>query len=195
MRKKREIQEVNASSMADMAFLLLIFFIVTTHISTDKGLAGRLPPPVQEDQTIENIEVNKRNVLMVFINEDNLLTVNDKQTDVRRLKEKVKEFVANVNDDPDMPEKTVEDVPFFGEYPTMKKHIISLQNDRKTKYQAYISVQNELIAAYRELRDELAMKKFGTSFANLDEERQKAIRKIYPQNISETEPKKEGGSE
>ncbi len=195
MGKKREIQEINASSMADIAFLLLIFFLVTTSMATDKGLARQLPPPVPADQKIEDkdIDIKKRNIMIVLVNSNNLLMVNNEVMDVRRLKEKAKEFIANKNDDPDMPEKIIEDIPFFGQYPTMKSHVISLQNDRGTEYQAYIGVQNELMAAYRELRDELARNKFGSTFADLDEERRKAIQKIYPQNISEAEPKNYGG--
>jgi len=195
MRRKREIQEINASSMADIAFLLLTFFLVTTSMMTDKGLARQLPPPVPADRKAETVDVKKRNILVLSINNNNILTVNNEVTDVRQLKNKVKEFVANKSDDPDMPEKTVENVPFFGEYPTTKSHIISLQSDRETEYQAYISVQNELMTAYRELRDELAHSKFGTSFSDLDEERKKAIQKVYPQNISEAEPTNNGGSE
>jgi biopolymer transport protein ExbD len=192
MGKKRDIQEINASSMADIAFLLLIFFLVTTSMATDKGLARRLPPPVPKEQEKPD-EVNKRNILIVLINSNNLLMVNNEQIDIRKLREKAKEFIANKNNDPSMPEKITEEVPFFGQYPTMKKHVISLQNDRGTEYQAYIAVQDELVAAYRELRDELARNKFGSSFADLDEERKKAIQTIYPQNISEAEPRNYGG--
>jgi len=195
MRRKREIQEINASSMADIAFLLLTFFLVTTSMVTDKGLARQLPPPVPDGLEAKDIDVKKRNILIIVIDGDNRLTVNNEITDVRQLKNKVKEFIANKNNDPDLPEKTTEKVPFLGEYPTTKSHIISLQSDRKTEYQAYISVQNELMTAYRELRDELSRSKFGTSFAELDVERKKAIQKVYPQNISEAEPKSYGGTE
>ena len=91
-----------------------------------------------------------------------------------------------------MPEKTQKNVDFFGTTLVNDKHVISLQNDRGSSYQAYISVQNELVAAYNELRDELAEQKFGTTYAELNDDQQKAIREIYPQRISEAEPKKYG---
>jgi biopolymer transport protein ExbD len=194
MRKKREIHEVNASSMADIAFLLLTFFLMTASMGTDRGLARQLPPPIPPDQKEEIIDINRRNILMVLINSNNDLMVNDKMMDIRHLRSKAKEFIANRNDDPHMPEKTMEDVPFFGEVYTMSKHVISLQNDRGTEYQAYISVQNELMAAYRELRDELARNKFGISFADLDDDRKRAVQRIYPLNISEAEPRNYGGT-
>ena len=104
----------------------------------------------------------------------------------------VKEFIANVANAEHMPEKTQKNVEFFGTYLVNDKHVISLQNDRGSSYQAYISVQNELVAAYNELRDELAEQKFGTTYAELNDDQQKAIREIYPQRISEAEPKKYG---
>ena len=193
-KKKREIHEVNASSMADIAFLLLTFFLMTASMGTDKGIARQLPPPILEGQEVSDVNVNRRNILIVLINSNNLLMVNSELMDVHHLRHKAKEFIANRNDDPNMPERIMEEVPFFGQVLTTAKHVISLQNDRGTEYQAYMTVQNELMAAYRELRDELARNKFGSSFADLDEERKKAIQKIYPQNISEAEPRNYGGA-
>jgi len=192
MKKKREIHEVNASSMADIAFLLLTFFLMTASMGTESGLARQLPPPVPDDTVVD--EVNRRNILMVLVNSNNQLMVNNELMDVRNLRAKAKEFITNRHDDPDMPERIAEEVPFFGEVSITSKHVISLQNDRGTEYQAYMTVQNELMAAYRELRDELARSKFGISFADLDEDRKRAIQKIYPQNISEAEPRNYGGA-
>ncbi len=109
--------------------------------------------------------------------------------DIRR---KAKEFIANPMDDSKMPEKHPMNVPFFGDMMVTKNHVISLSCDRGTSYQAYISVQNELVAAYNELRDETAQQKWGKNYADLDEVQQEAIRKIYPQKISEAEPKSYG---
>ena len=92
-----------------------------------------------------------------------------------------------------MPEKVEVDVPYFGKQMVTKNHVISLQNDRGTEYQAYIDVQNEIAAAYNELRDDLSRQKFGKIFMELDEEQQKAVQQIYPQKISEAEPKNYGG--
>ena len=161
MGSKRKTPGINGSSSADIAFMLLIFFLITTSMDTDKGLARRLPPPVPKDQKKNDVDVNKRNLVVVLINSSK-------------------------------PEKVEEDVPFFGKVMTAKKHVISLQNDRGTEYQAYISVQNELAKAYNELRDDISRKKFGKLFADLDEDQQKAVQQIYPQKISEAEPKNYG---
>ena len=92
-----------------------------------------------------------------------------------------------------MPEKHAKHLPFFGDVMITEKHVISVQNDVGTSYKAYIDVQNELVAAYNELRDELGKAKFGKTYAQCDEDEQKAIREYYPQKISEAEPKKYGG--
>ena len=189
-RKKRKVPAMNATSSADIAFMLLIFFLITTSMDTDKGLARRLPPPVPKDQKKNDVDVNKRNLVVVLINSSNQILFNGEPTDIKQLKDKVKEFIDNPYNDANKHEKVEEDVEFFGKVMTAKKHVISLQNDRGTEYQAYISVQNELAKAYNELRD--VRKKFGKAFADLDEEQQKAVQQIYPQKISEAEPKNYG---
>lgn len=190
---KRKCPEINASSMADIAFLLLIFFLVTTTMSVDKGLSRRLPAPLPENMEKQSVEVNKRNTFIVLLNSNNQLLVQGEFLNVKDLREKAKVFIKNEFNDPNMPVKKPMDVEFFGTVEVTKDHIISLQNDRMTQYQAYIEVQNELVAAYNELRDELSRAKFGMAYESLDEERQKAIQKIYPQKISEAEPKNYGG--
>ena len=191
---KRKCPEINASSMADIAFLLLIFFLVTTTMSVDKGLSRRLPAPLPENMEKQSVEVNKRNTFIVLLNSNNQLLVQGEFLNVKDLREKAKVFIKNEFNDPNMPVKKPMDVEFFGTVEVTKDHIISLQNDRMTQYQAYIEVQNELVAAYNELRDELSRAKFGMAYESLDEERQKAIQKIYPQKISEAEPKNYGGN-
>ncbi len=193
MGSKRKTPGINGSSSADIAFMLLIFFLITTSMDTDKGLARRLPPPVPKDQKKnEQVDVNKRNLVVVLINSSNQVLFNGEPTDIKQLKDKVKEFIDNPYNDANKPEKVEEDVEFFGKVMTAKKHVISLQNDRGTEYQAYISVQNELAKAYNELRDVVSRKKFGKAFADLEEDQQKAVQQIYPQKISEAEPKNYG---
>ena len=193
-RKKRKVPAMNATSSADIAFMLLIFFLITTSMDTDKGLARRLPPPVPKDQKKnEEMDIKKRNILVVLINSNNQILCNNEFIDIKQLIEKVRNFIENPYNDEHMPEKTEVDVPFFGKQMVTKNHVISLQNDRGTEYQAYIDVQNELAAAYNELRDEVSRKKFGKAFADLDEDQQKAVQMIYPQKISEAEPKNYGG--
>ena len=108
-------------------------------------------------------------------------------------REKAKEFIVNPYDDEKLPEKHRKNIPLLGDCMITEKHVISVQNDVGTSYKAYIDVQNELVAAYNELRDELGKAKFGKTYAQCDEDEQKAIREYYPQKISEAEPKKYGG--
>jgi len=189
---KRDVQEVNAGSMADIAFLLLIFFLVTTTMDTDSGLARKLPPPVPEDEEPPP-PIKDRNVFEVLINAQNRLLVNGEPMDITDLRDEAKVFIENPTDDPTLPEKEEKEIDYFGTIP-VTKGVISLQNDRGTQYQMYLSVQNELAAAYNELRDELAQEKFGKDFDKLEDDKQEAIRDIYPQKISEAEPKNVGGN-
>lgn len=189
---KRKCPEVNSSSTADIAFLLLIFFLITTSMDTDRGLARRLPEPPQDEQKKEDIKLKERNVLPIFLNFQDALMVGNDYLNVEQLRERAKEFIANPNNDETLPEKVTEEVEFFGSVQITKKHVISLRCDRGSSYKAYIAVQNELVAAYNELRNELAQEKWGKNYADLDEDQQKAVRKIYPQVISEAEPKKYG---
>ena len=189
---KRKVPDINSSSTADIAFLLLIFFLITTSMDTDRGLARLLPPP-PEDQDQQNTDkIKERNILQVYLNKDDALMCGNDYISIDQLRDKAKEFIANVNNAEHMPEKTQKNVEFFGTCMVNDKHVISLQNDRGTSYQAYISVQNELVAAYNELRDELAEQTFGVKYAELNDAQQKAVREIYPQRISEAEPKKFG---
>ena len=194
-RKKRSMPGINSSSTADIAFMLLIFFLTTTSMDTDRGLARRLPqPPDPNQKQQENIIVKERNVLQVRINKDDQLMVGSEYMDIKQLRAKAKEFVANPSDDANLPEKHLKNIPLLGgDCMITEKHVISVQNDVGTSYQAYIDVQNELVAAYNELRNELAEEKFGKAYAECSEDEQKAIRDFYPQKISEAEPKKYGG--
>ena len=189
---KRKVPDINSSSTADIAFLLLIFFLITTSMDTDRGLARRLPPPPEQEQQKDDIKLKERNVLQVSLNMNDQLMCGDDYVTVDQLRDKAKEFIANPNNDEKMPEKKPVNVPFFGNTMVTTNHVISLRCDRGSTYQAYISVQNELVAAYNELRDELAESKFGKKYVDLGEDEQAAIREIYPQKISEAEPRKYG---
>ncbi len=193
MKKQREVQEINASSMADISFLLLVFFLVSTSMATDEGLSRQLPPPIRKEQKIEKVDIKPRNIMTILVNSNDELMVNGNVISLNELKEKAKEFIANPSDDPSLPEKETIQVPYFGNYAVTKQHVISLQNDRGTDYWAYIAVQNELVAAYDELRNEISKSKFGKNFDDLDSDEQSAVKKIYPQKISEAEPKNYGG--
>lgn len=194
---KRKVQEINASSMADISFLLLIFFLVTTTMAVDKGLSRQLPPPLPPDMEKPEVEIKQRNIFVVLVNSNDELLVQGEPLDIRNLKEKAKDFILNASNSETLPEVVAVQVDFGdGEETVMttKNHIISLQNDRGTHYQKYIEVQNELAAAYNEIREDYARAKFNMSYEELSEDQQKGVQKVYPQKISEAEPKNYGGS-
>ncbi|MCD6660606.1 MAG: biopolymer transporter ExbD [Lentimicrobium sp.] len=188
----RKVPEINAGSMADISFLLLIFFLVTTTMDVDSGIVRRLPPPPEKDAEIP--EVKERNIFNILVNKNDRLFIDNRWGDIRTLKAETKEFLANPSNREDLSEKKLEDIPFLGEYP-VSKGIISLKNDRGTSYEMYIQVQNELTAAVNELRDELSKQKFGKSFSELtDQDVISAIQKAIPMPISEAEPEDIGGT-
>lgn len=189
----RKLGEINASSMADISFLLLIFFLVTTSMNVSTGLTRRLPPPLPPDQKPQDIDIKKRNIFVVKINSMNQLLVQGEELNIRELKDKAKEFIKNEANDPHLPEKTMKNFDLIGNIEYTKDHVISVQNDVDTQYQAYIDVQNELVAAYNELRNELSQEKFGKKFDELTELQQDEVQTVYPQKISEAEPKNYGG--
>ena len=189
----RSTPEINGGSLADIAFLLLIFFLVTTTMNVDTGLARMLPPMPEDEQTDTEQDVKQRNIFTVLINKSDRLLVEGQPMEVSMLKEEAKKFIVNPNDDIDLPEKQPTEIEFFGTV-EVSKGVISLQNDRGTSYRMYMLVQNELVAAYNELRDELSRTKFGKLYNDLPEDQQKAIQKVYPQRISEAEPKSVGGN-
>jgi biopolymer transport protein ExbD len=205
----KEVPEINGGSLADIAFLLLIFFLVATTMDVDTGITRLLPPEPEKDQDVE-VKVNKRNVLVVLINRSDRLMVGGEEMDRLELKDKVIEFFANPNNDPNLPEmeeKVIEFPP--GSSPSLppdgvwrgrvSKGVISLQNDRTTTYGTYLQIQNELVAAVNELRNEFTKLYFDKTYDELntanptEEEIYNAIRDIYKMNISESEPKNIGG--
>ena len=184
----KKTPELNTSSTADMAFLLLCFFLMTTTMDQDLGLQRRLPPIPDKNQKVEDQKVNRRNIIVVKINSADRLLAGTDPMHVSQLKDKIKVFLTNPANDANLPEK--EEIQIEGYGPCMvSKGVISLQNDRGTSYQAYMAVQNELVKAVNELRDEWAMANFGMLYSKLDEDKQGIVRKAVPQNISEAEPK------
>nr|MBR6146418.1 biopolymer transporter ExbD [Paludibacteraceae bacterium] len=188
----RKVPAINASSMADISFLLLIFFLITTSMDVSQGLARRLPQPPDPNQKIEETDINQRNLFVVKINSANQLLVQGQETNISQLRAKAKEFIDNPNNDPNLPVLVTEEIEGLGMVTYTPDHVISVQNDVDTQYQAYLDVQNELVAAYNELRDAFAKKQFGKTYNELVEEEQKLVQKVYPQKISEAEPKNYG---
>ena len=174
-----------------MAFLLLCFFMMTTTMDQDKGLSRRLPPMPDPNHKLEDQKVNKRNIVVVKINSQDRLLVGSKPMHVSDLRDEVKRFIKNPTGDESLPEWKDTTITYGNKNYDFKisKGVISLQNDRGTSYAKYIEVQNELVGAFNDLREEEAKAKFNKSFSELDEEQQDIIKGVIPQMISEAEPK------
>jgi biopolymer transport protein ExbD len=188
----RKTPEIPSASLADIAFMLLIFFLVTTTMDVDSGLERRLPQWVDESQQMDDQQIKERNVFVVLVNRNNDLLVGGEYSDIETLRERAKVFMANPYDEETLPEKESKQLPYFGEV-MVTKGVISLRNDLDTKYGTYIAVQNELVGAINELREELSQQQFGKAYKDLDKDQQDAVREVYPSRISEAEPKKVGG--
>ena len=203
--RRRTSPEVNAGSMADIAFLLLIFFLVTTTIDKDKGIARQLPA----ENNIDVIyDIKQKNLLSIIVNENNELLVNNEILPITLLKDRVLSFIDNggyaqgvngycdyCNGDRDIRSS---DNP--------QKAVVALAPDRLTEYGTYVKVQNEITIAYNTLRDIASKERFNFVFTEIDrsvkedtykgdlvkiKEQLKEIRKMYPMIISEAETKKE----
>ncbi len=194
-KRRRDVPALNTTSTADISFMLLIFFLVTSSMDTDKGLTRQLPPP-EDDSREEEIEVKKRNVLELELDGNDRLTCNGEPISTRELTLRVEEFVANRNDDPSLPEKSLREVHLMGRVSVSDRHVITVRADRNTTYNAYFEMQNAIVRGYGHLRDQLARSRFHHSYARCSQEERDAIALVYPQRISETMPEKtEGGSE
>ena len=179
---------INSSSTADIAFLLLCYFLMSSSMGSQSGLSRRLPPMPAADQQLEDQKVNRRNIIVVRINSSDRLFAGSEPIDVSQLKDRIKVFLTNPNNDPDLPERKLTAIEGLDEEYPVSQGVISLQNDRGTSYQAYIAVQNELVKAINELRDEFSLARYGKVFTALDEDTQEIVKDAIPQNISEAEP-------
>ncbi|CAM4066258.1 ExbD/TolR family protein [Gillisia limnaea] len=199
---KRAAPEVNAGSMADIAFLLLIFFLVTTTIETDRGISRKLPPIPEEN--IEPPIIKQKNIFTVIVNRDNQLLVEDELMQLPNLRQAAVEFLDNGGGIGEEACDYCQGPRDPGSSDNPEKAIISLVNDRKTEYRTYISVQNELVAAYNQLRNREAQRLYGMDFLEMEsryndpsfrgdketlKERIDVVQAMYPQKLSEAEPK------
>ena len=193
---KRKVPGLNQSSTADISFILLIFFLVTTSMDTDTGLPRRLPewdPNVEEQE----LTVKERNVMTVKVNMNNdILVKNGKMNrviDISELKDIAKEFIANPDEDPNLPVIEPYDIEGYGTVNTTIKHVIALDTDLGANYSVYFKVQHELSLAYTEVRDAWARRNLGKALADCDPKTEEPIaRAVYASKISETNPKEYG---
>ncbi len=182
--------------MADIAFLLLIFFLVATTMNVDTGITRVLPPIPPEDVKVDDIKVKERNLLPIFINAYDQIMVAGTPMPIFTVTDAVKRFVINASEDPELPEKKPTDIAMpdgsTWTYP-VSEGIVSLLSDARTSYDLYIQVQNELTRAFSEMRDDVARQKFGRAYSEIGKEEQEAVNDAVPLKISEAEPLKTEG--
>lgn len=184
---KHSTPRLNTGSMADISFLLLTFFLLTSSINTEQGIPRKLPPPKTDDSEEVKADINRRNVLNVLVNYLDQISVNGEVIPVSELKDKAKEFFANPNNVATLPEKVNKSIDGIGDF-AVSKGVVSLTNDQGTSYNMYVQVQNELQRAVNELRDETSLQYFGKKYEALDSAAQRAITAAIPMSISEAPP-------
>ncbi|MEX0723525.1 MAG: biopolymer transporter ExbD [Gracilimonas sp.] len=173
-KPKRKEADINGSSMADIAFLLLIFFLVTTTINVDTGIGLVLPPPLEDE---EPPPIRERNLMNILVNSEGRILMDEEPYDISQVKNSLKEFIENPNSDPDLAE-------------TPDLAIISIKTQRQTPYRIYVNMLDEVMGAYKELRDEASMSNYGVPYGALNEnsEQQNQIKDLFPKKISIAEP-------
>ncbi len=181
MRNTFKTPEVNAGSMADIGFLLLIFFLVTTTIANDKGIARKLPPPCPPGEKCD-VELNERNVLRININETGEIMVNKNIVEIDNLRILIKDFIDN-NGDASCNFCSGKGLATASDNP--REASISLTTHRNTPYKSFITVQDEITAAYLELRRTYISAVFKKEEKLLTQQEMQQVREAYPLHISE----------
>lgn len=174
-KRKKEEPEINGSSLADIAFLLLIFFLVVTTIDVDTGI-GLILPPIPDDTT-EPPPVKERNLLNILVNAQGMVLIDEEPASLSTVKDRIKEFVDNNGVDPDLSESPDD-------------AIVSIKTLRSTPYNVYIDMLDEVMGAYAELRNQASMERYGVPFDSFDDNtvEQEEIQELYPKKISIAEP-------
>lgn len=163
-RNKRQVPGVNTASTADISFMLLIFFLVTTSMDVDKGLFRLLPSPEPQKQLKTETIVDKNTLMALHVTADHRLLLNDKPIEVSRLKGEIIQFVNRLGN----------------------RHLISIESDREADYDLYFQMQNQIMMAYNELRNQYAMKHFGKAFDALSSSQKESVRKNCQQRVTES---------
>jgi biopolymer transport protein ExbD len=186
-RFKRNIPPFNATSSADIAFILLLFFLLSGSLNSKTGIYRQLLPDTSEAKLIKKIDIEKRNFVTFSIDENNAVFMEDEPVKLYEIRDIAKKFIANPENSDYLPEKKEVEIPELGIVSVTPHAVLNFEISRKASYQTYISVLGELSAAYDDLRNELANKRFNKSFERLTEEQQAAVREAYPLRISEKE--------
>lgn len=163
-RNKRQVPGVNTASTADISFMLLIFFLVTTSMDVDKGLFRLLPSPEPQKQLKTETIVDKNTLMALHVTADHRLLLNDKPIKVSRLKGEIIQFVNRLGN----------------------RHLISIESDREADYDLYFQMQNQIMMAYNELRNQYSMKHFGKAFEALSSSQKESVRKNCQQRVTES---------
>ncbi len=160
-RKRREVPGLNTTSTADISFMLLVFFLVTTSMDVDKGMNRQLPP--KQDEKQEMMDVDRSKVMSLALSEEGLLTIDEKPANIDKIRRQLKEFIVS----------------------TGPSHIIELKTDRKCDYDTYFHLQNEIVRSYREIRDAAAKQQFGKPYSKCSVEQREQLMEKYPQRVQE----------
>lgn len=174
-KTRREDPELGGAGMADIAFLLLIFFLLVTTIDIDTGIGLQLPPAPEEEQ--DPPPIKERNLLNILVNAQGMVLMDDEPTDISEVKQEIKDFVTNNGEDPNLSESP-------------DKAIVSIKTARQTPYRTYINMLDEVMGAYAELRNQAAQAEYGRNYGQLEEdsEQQQTIKDMFPKKISIAEP-------
>jgi biopolymer transport protein ExbD len=160
-RKRREVPGLNTTSTADISFMLLVFFLVTTSMDVDKGMNRQLPP--KQDEKQEMMDVDRSKVMSLALSEEGLLTIDEKPANIDKIRRQLKEFIVT----------------------TGPSHIIELKTDRKCDYDTYFHLQNEIVRSYREIRDAASKQQFGKPYSKCSVEQREQLLVKYPQRVQE----------
>lgn len=160
-RKRREVPGLNTTSTADISFMLLVFFLVTTSMDVDKGMNRQLPP--KQDEKQEMMDVDRSKVMSLALSEEGLLTIDEKPANIDKIRRQLKEFIVT----------------------TGPSHIIELKTDRKCDYDTYFHLQNEIVRSYREIRDAASKQQFGKPYSKCSVEQREQLLEKYPQRVQE----------
>lgn len=160
-RKRREVPGLNTTSTADISFMLLVFFLVTTSMDVDKGMNRQLPP--KQDEKQEMMDVDRSKVMSLALSEEGLLTIDEKPADIDKIRRQLKEFIVTIG----------------------PSHIIELKTDRKCDYDTYFHLQNEIVRSYREIRDAASKQQFGKPYSKCSVEQREQLMEKYPQRVQE----------